>query len=298
MKKILVPCDFSKPAINAFRFALDVALQSKGSVCLLNVIETPVIVDPLIIPGYSLGDVMEQCKEKTAAEFHKLITKYNKDNIKVLAHVEFGSPGKMIIDFIKKNSIDIIVMGSHGATGLKEYFVGSNAEKVVRHSPVPVLVIKDYFKGPIKSIVFPNTLDTENLQDLTMKVKALQYFFKATLHILFVNTLPKFTPDTVTQHRLKEFAKQFMFKNFTINIYNHQNEEEGILQFTKSIKADLVAMGTHGRKGISHMINGSVAEDVVNHTNRPVWTYRLNTNPTSLKTGGGESIETFPFQAV
>lgn len=274
MKKILVPCDFSKPAINAFRYALDIALQSNGTVYLLNVIELPVIHDPLIMPVYTFEqDFLASFKEKALAEFNKIITKYNKEGLKVISKVEFGGPGRMITDFIKRSSIDLVVMGSHGATGFREYFIGSNAEKVVRHAAVPVLVIKDYYKAPIKSIVFPNTLDTENQQALTMKVKALQDFFKATVHILFVNTPLNFTSDTLTIARLKEFAKKFMFKNFTINIYNHPSEEDGILHFTKSIKGDLIAMGTHGRKGISHMINGSLAEDVVNHSQCPIWTY-------------------------
>lgn len=297
MKKILVPCDFSKPAINAFRFALDVAMQSKGSVYLLNAIDLPVIHDPVIMPVLTFEkDFLKEVKEKTLAEFNKIITKYNREGVKVVSNVEFGSPVHMITEFVKRNSIDIIIMGSHGASGFREYFIGSNAEKVVRNSPVPVLIMKDYFKGPIKNIVFPNSLDMENLQELTMKVKALQDFFKATLHILFVNTPTSFTSDTVTLVRLKEFAKRFMFKNFTTNIYNHPNEEDGIIHFTKSIKGNLIAMGTHGRKGISHMLNGSVAEDVVNHTNCPIWTYKLNNlipKPKLLPVDSEEGIKTF-----
>ncbi len=276
MKKILVPCDFSKPAINAFRYALDVAMQSKGTVYLLNVIELPVIHDPIIMPVLTFEqDFLKELKKKATAEFNKIITRYKQEGVKVVSNVEFGSPARMITEFVERNSIDLIIMGSHGASGFREYFVGSNAEKVVRHSAVPVLVTKHYFKGPIKNIVFPNILDTENQEDLIMKVKALQAFFKAKIHILYVNTPTNFTSDTVTLERLKQFAKRFMFKNYTINIYNYPYEEDGIIHFTKSIKGNLIAMGTHGRKGISHMINGSLAEDVVNHTDCPIWTYTL-----------------------
>lgn len=276
MKKILAPCDFSKTAINAFRFALDVAMQSKGTVHLLNIIELPVIHDPIIMPVLTFEqDFLKELKEKALAEFNKIITKYNQEGVKVVLNVEFGSPARMITEFVEKNSIDLIIMGSHGASGFREYFVGSNAEKVVRHSAVPVLVMKRYYKGPIKSIVFPNILDTENQEDLIMKVKALQTFFKAKVHILYVNTPTNFTSDTVTLARLKEFTKRFMFKDYTINIYNHPYKEDGIIHFTKSIKGNLIAMGTHGRKGISHLLNGSLAEDVVNHSDCPIWTYTL-----------------------
>ena len=274
MKNILVPCDFSKPSVNAFRFALDMALKSKGLVQLLHVIELPAIHDPIIMPVISFEkDFMKDLKDKTAQEFAKLIAKYKPSGVSVKADVAFGSPFRLINEFIKKRRIDIVVMGSHGASGVREYLIGSNAEKVVRRSPVPVLVLKDYFKGPIKDIIFPNTLETEKQQKLIIAVQKLQEFFKAKVHILYVNTPTNFTADNITMARLKEFARQFSFRNYTLNVYNYPFEETGILQFTKSIKGDLIAMRTHGRKGLAHFLNGSLAEDVVNHADRPIWTF-------------------------
>jgi K+-sensing histidine kinase KdpD len=173
-------------------------------------------------------------------------------------------------------------MGSHGASGLRELFIGSNAERLVRQSPVPVLVVKDYYKGPVKDIVFPNTLDMENQEDLVNRVKALQSFFNATLHLVWINTPISFTADHITRRRLDEFANAYGLKNYTINIFNHPDEEAGILRFTEFIKGDLIAMGTHGRKGIAHLVNGSVAEDLVNHTKGLVWTYALKREPVEV----------------
>jgi hypothetical protein len=166
-------------------------------------------------------------------------------------------------------------MGSHGASGLREVFVGSNAEKIVRKSPIPVLVVKDFFKGSITDIVFPNTLDLDDQEDLVMKVKALQSFFKAKLHIVWINTPINFTSDYITIDRLIAFAKRFMLKDYSVHVFNHPDEEEGILRFSKMIKADMIAMGTHGRKGLAHILNGSLAEDIVNHTDKLIWSYKL-----------------------
>jgi nucleotide-binding universal stress UspA family protein len=281
MKKILVPFDFSKTAVNAFRFAVDIALQAKGTIYLLHVIELPVINDPIIMPVMTFEqDFLKTLREKAMREFDKVISKYGSD-VKVSKNVEFGAPAKTINTFADKEGVDVIVMGSHGATGLREVFVGSNAEKVVRNSSIPVMVFKNYYKGPIKNIIFPNTLDLDKMQDFTMKVKALQAFFKAKLHIVYINTPTNFTSDTVTLARLKAFAKRFMFKDFTLNIFNHQYEEEGILEFAKIVDGDLVAVGTHGRKGISHLINGSLAENIVNHSKSAIWTYNLTLENTS-----------------
>jgi nucleotide-binding universal stress UspA family protein len=280
MKKILVPCDFSKPAINAFRFALDVAAQSKGTIHLLNVIELPVLHDTVIMPVLNFEQqLFDDLKKNADARFKKITDKYNVDGQTVIGETVFGAVSMMIQDYIVKESIDLVIMGSHGASGVRELFIGSNAEKVVRRSPVPVLVIKDYTKGPIKSIVFPNTMDTENQEDLVMKVKALQNFFKAQLHLVWINTPLNFTSDALTSKRLEAFAKRFMLKDYTINVFNHRDEEKGILEFSSSIKGDLIAMGTNSRKGISHLLNGSLAEDVVNHNKGLVWTYSLQQTP-------------------
>ena len=280
MKKILVPCDFSKPAINAYRFALDVATQSKGAIHLLHVIELPVLHDTVLMPVLNFEqDLLNDLKKNAETQFSKITEKYKSEGVKVILSVQFGPVSRMVQDYIKDQSIDLVLMGSHGATGVREFFMGSNAEKIVRNSTVPVLVMKEYYKGPIKNIVFPNTLETEDQEELVMKVKAMQDFFKAQLHLVWINTPLNFTKDTVTIQRLEQFAKRFMLKNFTISVFNHTDEEKGILEYTRSIKGDLIAMGTHGRKGISHLVNGSLAEDIVNHNRGLVWTYSLKNEP-------------------
>lgn len=276
MEKILVPCDFSKHADDAFRFALDMATECQATVYLLHVIELPIMYDSVLMPPlYFEENMIKILAENAEKEFVKITKKYKKEHVKVVTKVEFGVITKSIIDFVGDQGINLIVMGSQGVSGLKEHFIGSNAERIVRNSKVPVLVIKNYFKGPIKNIVFPNTLETENQEDLILKVKALQNIFKAKLHIVWINTPTNFTSDSTSYERLNAFAKRFILTNFTTSIYNDYFEEDGILKFTKSIDGDLIAMGTHGRKGISHLFSGSLTEDVVNHGSNLIWTYLL-----------------------
>jgi nucleotide-binding universal stress UspA family protein len=272
MKKILVPCDFSAQAVDAFRFALDAVAQSKGEIHLVNVIEIPVVHDSLLMPVHAYEETLfRELKEKTEKQFIKLKTKYAGDNKKIKTTVLFGPTSSMVLDYIEDEKIDLIIMGTKGASGVKEIFIGSNAEKIVRKATCPVLAIKKYSKNPIKNIVFPNTLHQDQ-EELVMRVKALQNFFKATLHIVWINTPGNFTRDTITHKRLKEFAKRFMLKDFTLNIFNDPYEETGVINFTHMIGADMIAMGTHSRKGLAHALNGSVAEDIVNHMDCPIWT--------------------------
>ncbi|MBX2945804.1 MAG: universal stress protein [Cyclobacteriaceae bacterium] len=274
MKKILVPCDFSEQAVNAFRFAFDIATQAKGEIHLINVVEVPVLHDSVLMPVMAFEEALfKELREKAEKQFKKIIDKYAAGKVKVESKVIFGPVSRMLFDYIEEKGIDLVVMGTKGASGVREVLIGSNAEKMVRNSPVPVIAIKKYVKGTsIKNIVFPNTLNTENQEDLVLKVKALQNFFKATLHIVWINTPTNFTRDTITLKRLNAFAKRFMLKDFTINVFNDPYEEAGVNNFAQEIGADMIAMGTHGRKGLAHFFSGSVAEDVVNHVECPIWT--------------------------
>jgi K+-sensing histidine kinase KdpD len=120
--------------------------------------------------------------------------------------------------------------------------------------------------------VFPNVLEQEGHEDLVMKVKALQNFYKAHLNIVWINTPLNFNNDKVTRAKLEAFAKRFMLKNYTLHIYNYTDSEEGILHFASEINADMIAMGTHGRRGLSHLIRGSLTENLVNHSKYMIWT--------------------------
>lgn len=276
MKRILVPCDFSDTAVQAFKFAVDLARESSGEVILLNVVELPVMHESVLMPTLSFEEAfIKDMKAHAEKNFAKMKDKWSKES-KVTSFIEFGGATPTIRDFVKDNNIDLIVMGTHGASGLKEFFVGSNTEKIVRSSAVPVIAIKGSVKfSSIKNIVFPNTFGLDQ-EELTLKVKDLQSFFKATLHVLYVNTPSTFRRDIEVKKEMKAFAKRFMLKDYTITIFNDYSEEEGLRNFVAETKADMVAMSTHGRRGINHLMSGSIAEDVVNHLTCPIWTYKIS----------------------
>jgi nucleotide-binding universal stress UspA family protein len=277
MKKILVPCDFSRQAVNAFRFALDCARKSGGEVHLVHVIELPILHDSVLMPVLSFEEAyFKELEANSDVEFKKLIKKYKEAEDRVSSTTQFGTTSRMILDYINKHKIDLVVMGTKGVSGAEEVFIGSNTEKIVRNSTVPVIAIKNYSKTDfVRKIVFPNTLQTEMQEDLIKRVKALQEFFKAHLHIVFINTPAHFTTDLTTNKRLQAFTKHFLFKDFSVHVFNDFHEEDGVINFARQIKADMIALGTNSRKGLAHVISGSITEDVVNHAELPIWTYTL-----------------------
>lgn len=217
--------------------------------------------------------LLKELREKAEKQLTAIVGKYQHEGVKVVQQVHFGAVLKAIRQYAQEQAIDLIVMGSHGASGVRELFIGSNAEKIVRFSSVPVLIVKDYNKREIKNIVFPNTLEAEGQEELVKRVKALQSFFQANLHVVWINTPFNFASDTETYGRLRDFAKRYTLRNYSVHVFNHHDEEQGILEFARTVDGNLIAMGTRGRKGVTHFFNGSVAEDVVNHSPQPVWTY-------------------------
>ena len=166
-------------------------------------------------------------------------------------------------------------MGTHGASGWKEYFIGSNTEKIVRFSTAPVLAIRKSFElHQIKNIALPITLQL-NQEEFVKRVKELQSFFSAKLHLLLVNTPYNLRRTADEMKLMEEFANNNKITNYTLNIRNDFYEHDGIINFAHEIKADMIAMATHGRRGLAHLVAGSVTEDVVNHVDCPIWTYAV-----------------------
>ena len=275
MQKILVPCDFSEQSVNAFRLAADLADQTKGEIHLLHVTEVPVMHDSLLMPTLSFeATLLKELSDNAENQFKKLIADFPTETL-VLSKNVFGNTSLMILDYITENHIELVVMGTKGASGLRELLIGSNAERIVRRSSCPVITVRNYEKlRGIKNIVFPNSLEAEQ-DDLIEHVKVLQGFLKAALHVVWINTPGNFTSDSITWIKLKDFAKRFSLEKYTLNIFNDAYEESGVINFAHMINADMIAMGTHGRKGINHIISGSLAEDVVNHIDYPIWTYTI-----------------------
>jgi hypothetical protein len=167
-------------------------------------------------------------------------------------------------------------MGSHGSGGFQEMFIGSNTEKVVRFSDVPVLVIKnktDNFKAD--NFVFASDFSQE-IKKPFKQLLEIAGLFNSKLNLVMINTPSSFKPTHIAEKIMNDFIKEFNYPNYSLHIYNDVNVEKGILNFANSVQADLIGMCTHGRRtGFAHFFNGSVSEDLVNHAIRPVITFKI-----------------------
>ncbi|WP_047790703.1 universal stress protein [Tenacibaculum mesophilum] len=275
MKKILVPTDFSKSSEYASKLASKIASKANSEVHLLHMVELPTgIVDMGAGTNFSIPESMLYIRK-----VRDRLLDYKKDffpKIKNVKHaIRFQSPFEGIRDYSKKNSTDLIIMGSKGHTNLEEILIGSNTEKVVRNSEIPVIVTKknnDSFTP--KDIVFASSFKPK-------KNKAFERFldfsnnFDCTIHLLKINTPQKFENSQDTNERIKKIIDTYGLENYTINIYNDSSVEKGILHFANKINADIIALATHGRSGLSHIFNGSITKSLSKSAMRPMLTFKV-----------------------
>jgi nucleotide-binding universal stress UspA family protein len=279
MKKILVPTDFSKPAKLATDVAVAIAKKWKAQVILHHILEQPTSKSFNVTGETSISDDMEEkfftlkLIEKTKSEFAKIMEGIESEGVKVTSQIRLGNPFHGMQTLITELNVHLVVMGTTGRSQLEEMLVGSNTEKVVRHSHCPVLTIHEKPSNTdFKNIVYATSM-SEREKDFSNVMKDVQELYNSTIHLVRINTPMNFKPDTVAKSVMEIFAKRLNLKNYTLNVYNDVSEEEGIIHFASSINADLIGMATHGRTGFAHVLAGSVAEEVVTHSKRPVLTF-------------------------
>ena len=278
MKKILVPTDFSKTSLIAVDVAFDIAKKDGADIILLNVVEEATSDSYRISGEWQKANWEDRIftyrlLEKAKKQLEKLVMEPRFNAVKITGELRLGNPFHGMNAIIIDRKVDLIVMGTKGHTKMEEMIIGTNTEKVVRRSHCPVLTVhKKPSSSDFKNIVYATGMANDE-EVFSRIVKRTQQLYNSTIHLVRINTPANFQRDREVKGYMEKFARKLLLKNYTINVYNDISEEEGIINFADSINADLIAMATHGRTGLAHMMAGSVAENVVGHSGRPVLTF-------------------------
>lgn len=275
MYKILVPVDFSKKSEFAVKMSAQIGKKIKSEIHLLHLVELPSgIVDMGAGSNFSIPASMMYLRKVKEKIIHLKNTFFDNDHI-IKYSIKFENPFEGIRNYTQKNNINLIVMGSKGVSDFEEMIIGSNTEKVVRTSNIPVVVVKtDNDKFKFKKLVFASNFDDEN-KAAFLDFLAFAKKFNSQIHLLKINTISNFESSYTTHKKIKDFVKGFNLKKKTISIYNDASVVKGIINFAKEIDADVIALTTHGRSGLSSLFNGSIAKSVSKNVLRPVITFKI-----------------------
>ena len=277
MKKILVPVDFSEHSEYALDVAAQLAKKYSASIVALHMMG----MSEAVLTRDDSNEVMEamfymKLAEKRFAEF---LDRPYLEGLDVETTVQNYKVFKEMDRVAEEVGADLIVMGSHGASGMKEVFVGSNTEKVVRTATVPVLVIKNKAGDfSVDKMVFASDFSLEYYPAYE-KARDIAELFDCELKLLFVNTPDGFRKTSDMEARAYQFlsgGQQADLDRFEKVVYYNDNTiEDGIFSYSNRNQADMIAIPTHGRRGLAHFFTGSIGEEVVNHSDIPVITFKI-----------------------
>ncbi len=272
MKKILVPTNFSPIADKALEIAVAIAAKHGATIDLLNVNVFPSAEIGVYYSVYSsvqsIDETWQAILSDAEHQVQERIARYPSVSIKALVE---ESNHNLAYELLHHET-DLIVMGSYGAEGMKELLKGSNSEEIVRLANCPVLVVKDEaYVFDLKRIVL--ALDLSNHTETVKKAIDMLPVQDAEVHFLFIDDDMKVINYAETNAKLSGLASSLNIDNFVTAVHEAKSVDEGIIEYAENVDANLIVMYTHGRTGLSHFFRGSIAEDVVNHTKVPVFTF-------------------------
>lgn len=276
INRILLPTDFSETGMLALEHAAYMASLLKAQLYLLHVVEAVGYTYSM----YESEAVMEDIEDMYATAEVKLQELAQRLNrlylINVTALVGTGRPAFSIATTVKENNIDLIIMGTHGATGFEEYFIGSNAHKVVSVAPCPVITIQGHTNKPgFKNIVMPidNSLYSGQKVDY---VNFLASSYDSQVHILGLLNGNDDIDEKEFDNKLNSVEKSLEKSgiNFVRKTVKSENIATEAMKYSDEVNADLIVIMTDHESTLKKSFLGGLAKQIVNHSTVPVMSIR------------------------
>jgi nucleotide-binding universal stress UspA family protein len=293
LNTILVPIDFSEFSSNALNYAIGLSEKFRSKLTLLHAV---VLFEDDVNEEERLQEYEELVRKREKnidAQMKTNVQKAHQKGIPVESVIlRSVSAADAILEYLNEHSFDLIVMGTHGRTGLKHIFLGSVAEKVVRLAPVPVLSVHRSVQNfDVTNLIVPIdfSIYSKNAADHAISI-AKNFGAKVNfIHVIEKDIHPSFYAtgvesifqiDTSLKDRVIQNMKGFLEEQLTPDIGSEFIVKEGrahreIVEYAKEEKADLIVISTHGLTGLEYLLLGSTAEKVVRWASCPVLTIKI-----------------------
>jgi len=283
LRKILIPLDGSKTAETVLPYIRYLASQFDSKIEVL---------------GVGIGNKNRRVNRLLNEYIDNTVSSLNAEKIETEAIVIYGSAADKILNYSKQNDIDLIIMATHGRSGVKRWWMGSVAEKIISQSITPVLLIPSKKKKvtqtkkiiSIERILIP--LDGSNIGQAALDhIELIARETGAAINLIQVistsgsmeasllgnanwDSFFKAMRETASDYLeslVEELKGHGISAKYDILIGNPAAE---IIEYARKNKADLIAMSTHGRTGLARWVLGSVADKVLHGAGMPMWLVR------------------------
>lgn len=280
MKNLLVPTDYSANAFNAYVYALGIASKIGADVTAVHTFELPVI-DPRA-PSRTAQAIVENEKEEQVYLRNKELPKMTQKAAEMGLHnqpkdllVLEGEIVEQICHVAAKIGIDLLVMGTKGASGLKEVFFGSNAAKMLEQATCPILAVPEtaVFNGINKVAYFTN-FDDADVKTLEQLLTITQPFSPDLYLVHIIEADDQHANALSNLKSLCEVVKTITNQPIHLEVSKSDNLHTGMLQFAKEHNMDMIAMLSHKRGFFEKLFNPSSTQKTVQHTDMPMLSFR------------------------
>ena len=269
MKTILVPTDFSDTANRARDYAIQLAQELDAQIILLNTYHIP-------YSGASAGTLvnldkvaLEESEKSMSNQIEYLNMHYSNISFKTLC-----KPG-LLVDSVgrigKNKEVDLIVMGTNGASGLLENYLGSNTSELIGSINIPIIVVpsETTYNFP-KRIVVANDLEESGEDELFDSLKEIGLKTGASIDFLFIVTEENQAETKINRLKSAEFDAEFDAKYHPFHFKENDKVEEGILEYVEENSFDLLVLTAHQRGFWEGLFHKSVSKSLVKNASLPI----------------------------
>ncbi|MGD9851142.1 MAG: universal stress protein [Nitrospirales bacterium] len=291
---ILFATDFSESATPAFRYSLEWAKALDSSLTLLNVQSLPLGLD---LDASVSQRFLDEQRETAQTRLESLLTETRREISSATAQHLTGMPSEQICQFARDKHCDLIIMGTHGWSGIDRVLFGSVTERVIARAPCPVLSIPLRKAEEIaamhtlnptpRHIILPLDFSECALEAYEFAVQIAKWFDSALTLVYAIEPL-SYSLDFTLTHPLQDKANRKKVQDRLVELTEVLTKQgmtaeyevlekpamDAAFETSTTRQADLIVMGTHGRKGLSKLVMGSVTGKVLQHSPYPVLTVK------------------------
>lgn len=276
MKNIIVAMDFSKGAENALEFAILVANRMKSDIQL-------VWVDTSSTKEIAYGPCKNEVRRDAKLELQRIVDENSNKLIsgKMSMKLRKGKVYQELALVAKSLESALVVVGTHGISGFEEFWIGSNAFKIISYAPCPVISVRVNYdvNRPIKTIIVP----IDNSSDSTKKIPMaanLAIAFEAEIHLLGIYTTKLSSLRKKTDRALLESEKYLIKEKVK---YNRQSVSSSnlpltVVNYAENLKADMIVIMTDQEKASHSFLLGDYSQKIINLSTLPI----LSVKPLNL----------------
>ncbi|MGZ3903510.1 MAG: universal stress protein [Bacteroidia bacterium] len=276
MKTILVPTDFSANAAKALDYTIEIAKKEPVKIILLHAFRANYPTDYRFIAYDVITDTSDSARKESdrlLAEFSKQITAHEEINTDFECVSVENFAFDAILETVKKKNVDLIIMGTKGAGGLKQAILGSIASRVIEKAPCPVIVIPEHaIASNIKKITYATDYHLSDFNFIEQLLEIVRPF-KAEINFLHISPDDDETQQEMMHLFIYEMSKRVHYNNISHRLITGGNIVNELEQYIKNESPDLIVMPTRKRNVLDKIFNASITKKLVDRIEVPLMAF-------------------------